>query len=171
MWKVRPATLDGQVISPSQGWGLRRKAHRSAALQGYPLWGSQPQAGSHTGTGVRGTGSAAGKHSTGGCSSSAAWRCGSAATHCAGWGIAPAAWPLLHRCSRPPTPLLALQLALQQPIPPPLSSAADSSARQQLPARPAAAMLVRALIPPQRRYAGVYRCYHCCQLPCILCLD
>ena len=49
--------------------------------------------------------------------------------------------PLLHCCSRPPTPLLALQLALQQHIPPPLSSAADSSARQQLPARPTAAML------------------------------
>ena len=49
---------------------------------------------------------------------------------------------------------LALQLALQQPIPPPLSSSADSSARQQLPARPAAAILARALILPQRRYAS-----------------
>ena len=80
-------------------------------------------------------------------------------------------WPLLHCCSRPPTPLLALQLALQQPIPPPFSSAADSSARQQLPARPTAAMLMRALIPPQRRYAGFYCCYHCCQLAYSLCRD
>ena len=32
-------------------------------------------------------------------------------------------------------------------------------------------MLVRALILPQRRYAGVYRSYHCCQLSYILCLD
>ena len=81
------------------------------------------------------------------------------------------AWPLLHCCSRPPTLLLALQLALQQPIPPPLSSSADSSARQQLPARPTAAMLMRALIPPQRRYAGFYCCYHCCQLSYSLCCD
>ena len=80
-------------------------------------------------------------------------------------------WPLLHCCSRPPTPLLALQLALQQPIPPPLSSSADSSARQQLPARPAAAILARALILPQRRYAGFYCCYHCCQLSYSLCHD
>ena len=124
---------------------------------------------SHRGTGAGGTGSAAGQHSTGGCGSSAARRCGSAAAHGAGWGAA--AWPLLHCCSRPPTPLLALQLALQQPIPPPLSSSADSSARQQLPARPAAAMLARALILPQRRYAGFYCCYHCCQLSYSLCRD
>ena len=77
-------------------------------------------------------------------------------------------WPVLRCCSRPPTPLLALQLALQQPIPPPLSSSADSSARQQLPARPAAAILARALILPQRRYAGFWCCYHCCQLSCSL---
>ena len=156
-------------ISPSQGWGLQRKLHRSVGI--FTPWGPQPQTGSHRGTGVRGTGSAAGQHSTGGCGSSAVRRCGGAAAHCAGWGIAPVAWPLLHCCSRPPTPLLALQLALQQPIPPPLSSSADSSARQQLPARPAAAILARALILPQRRYAGFYCCYHCCQLSYSLCHD
>ena len=146
-------------------------AGHSGASWIFTPWGPQPQTGSHRGTGVRGTGSAAGQHSTGGCGSSAVRRCGGAAAHCAGWGIAPVAWPLLHCCSRPPTPLLALQLALQQPIPPPLSSSADSSARQQLPARPAAAILARALILPQRRYAGFRCCYHCYQLSCSLCHD
>ena len=158
------------MISRSLSYGSSAKGTSVGHSRCIP-WGQQPQTGSHRGTGVRGTGSAAGQHSACGCGSSAARRCGSAAAHCAGWGIAPVAWPLLHCCARPPTPLLALQLALQQPIPPPFSSAANSSARQQLPARPTAAMLMRALIPPQRRYADFYCCYHCCQLSYSLCRD
>ena len=158
--------------------GLRRRVHRSATrCIGRPLFISI-HSGDHNHRQAQPQGHRSERHRE--CSratqhrrlrqlgGSAVRQCGSALR---GWGIAPVAWPLLHCCSRPPTPLLALQLALQQLIPPPFSSAADSSARQQLPARPTAAMLMRALIPPQRRYAGFYCCYHCCQLSYSLCHD
>ena len=36
-------------FSAAQATSLRRKVHRSAALQRYSLWGSQPQTGTATG--------------------------------------------------------------------------------------------------------------------------
>ena len=122
-------------ISPSQSWGLQRKAHRSAALRGYPLWGSQPQTGSHRGTGVTGTGSAAGQHSTGGCGSSVVRQCGSALRRVGH-----------SSCGLAPAPLL-----LSTPY-----SAASS------PARPAAAYPAASLELRRLQRAPAAACSTCC---------